>query len=227
MGDTSPRDAANAKILKRFKRLEEHLEPGELALRNQPAIWESEQSGRGQACDVILTNRRLLGYYQVRIPRERLFLEALSLQAISTVTLRERSHDPLFRELLISAGEQRVSIRGPIKPLEALYAALRHAIEEAREQGTATELAAESEGARPATLYGRQALGGSFERSPLGIALLFAVGLLLEILAAFLWIAGNDLSTSLPPFIAGVVATLTAILVYRQQRRGGFDSDRR
>jgi hypothetical protein len=223
MASTSGRSAPGAaRLPRRFRKLQAHLEPNEQLLESQPAIWtwQHPQEGSGVACDVIVTTLRLLGYYHLRFPRERLFLEAIPLAEISAVALRKRSGEPLFQELQISQGERQLRIRAPGRRIEALYAALESAVRSAR-LDPAAELPAALHPLRRPPAFERQALRGDFERSAVGIALLFAVGLLLEIGAAALWVAGVGLAISLPPFCAGLIAVLTALLLYREagQRR--------
>ncbi len=68
------------KILAQVKGLRNHLQPDEQPLLALPAIWDNGQEKRSAPCDVIVTNQRLLGYYLVSFPRERLFLDSLTLR---------------------------------------------------------------------------------------------------------------------------------------------------
>lgn len=193
------------------------MQPGEQPHVDVPAIWHGGQGRRGMPCDVILTNQRLLGYALVTFPRERLFLEALSLAAITTVSLRQRTYEPIFRELLVSNGQRRVYIRAPRQQIEMLYTSLRAATEE--HVSDAAEVIAENEPAsstRPAPIYDRQDIRTSFERSPLAITLLFVGGICLEIVGAILWSTSHSTQAGLPLCIAGFVAVLTAILIRKQ-----------
>src|SRR5947199_8667720 len=116
------------KILARLKRLRNHLQANEEPLFSVPAIWDGGQSQRSMACDVVLTNQRLFGYVFVSFPRERLFLDALQLNSIKAVSLRHKTFEPIFRELLVSEGQRKVYIRAPRQTIESSYDALRTAI---------------------------------------------------------------------------------------------------
>ena len=101
-------DKTAQSILTQIKGLQDYLQPDEQPLLSLPAIWENGREKRGAPCDVIITNQRLLGYYRVSFPRERLFLDALALSAIHNVSLRERNFAPIFRELMVSADGREV-----------------------------------------------------------------------------------------------------------------------
>src|SRR5947199_10015424 len=116
-------------IIRHLKGLSSHLLQGEEPLFTVPAIWDSGQNQRSVPCDVVLTNKRLFGYVYVTFPRERLFLDALTLTAIKVVTFRQKTFEPVFRELLVSDGQHKVYIRAPRKKLERLYEALQSAME--------------------------------------------------------------------------------------------------
>ncbi|WP_052889907.1 hypothetical protein [Thermogemmatispora carboxidivorans] len=210
---SSSQEGAARRILRRFHGLQAHLEPGEEPLESRPVIWHSQQHG-SVACDVILTNRRLLGYYQVRFPRRRLFLEAIPLAEVTAITLRSPQSKPLLHELLISSEEGVVLLRAPRRVIEGLYDSLHRL---GAETGPEPELAGAEPARAPSPRFDRQRLARSAEHSPAGIALIFACGLILEIIAIFLWLTTGSLATSLPPFGAGLLAVLTAILVYRQR----------
>jgi len=154
----------------------------------------------------------------VTFPRERLFLDALSLANIKAVTLRHKAFEPVFRELLVRDGQRRVYIRAPRQKIENLYEALRSAIEQ---YAPGTQPVLESEELRNGTpvtpTYGRQEIRTTFERSPLAIVLLFIGGLLLEIGGVVLWAVTQSPQTGLPLFIAGFAAVITAILVRRRR----------
>lgn len=206
------------KILKSLKGLRSHLQPGEEALVAIPAIWDSGQGPRSMPCDVILTNQRLMGYVFVTFPRERLFLEALSLNAITLVSLRHKSFEPIFRELLVSDSQHKVYIRAPRQKIETLYEELRSAIEKyvpAAKPVANDEQASDDDHSTP--VYGRQEIHTSFESSPLAVTLLFSGGLLLEVVGVVLWTIIHSLQAGLPLFIAGLVAVLTAFVVRRQR----------
>ena len=207
------------KILASLKGLHNHLQPDEEPLSTIPAIWDSGREQRSMPCDVVLTNQRLMGYVFVTFPRERLFLEALSLNAITIVSLRHKSFEPLFRELLVSDGQRKVYIRAPRQKIELLYQALRTAIEvyapagQSALQGEETNAGDVDHGG---LVYGRQEIRREFYRSPLAVTLLFIGGLLLEIGGAVLWAITQSAQAGLPLFIAGFIAVFTAFVVRRQ-----------
>jgi hypothetical protein len=211
------------KIFARLKGLRNHMQPAEEPLFSIPAIWDSGRGQHSMACDVVLTNQRLLGYVFVTFPRERLFLEAITLARITAVSFRQKTYEPIFRELLVSDGQQKVYIRAPRQKIEALYQALRSAIERyapAAEPALGDEqppTGRDQSGPYAAPVYGRQEIRTTFERSPLAITLLFVGGLILEIGGAVLWAVTHSAQTGFPLFIAGVVAVITATLVRRQR----------
>jgi hypothetical protein len=213
-----PQNRTAEKIIRRLKGLRAHLQPDEEPLFTVPAIWDSGQDQRSVPCDVVLTNKRLFGYIYVTFPRERLFLDALNLTAIKVVTFREKTFEPVFRELLVSDGQHKVYIRAPRKKLERLYEALQSAMEQ---YGPKTQPALQNEETKPinetTTTFGRQEIRTTFERSPLAITLLFIGGLILEIGGIVLWTTTQSSQTGLPLIIAGFVAVITAILVRRQR----------
>jgi hypothetical protein len=216
-----PRSSTAEKILTSLKGLRDHMQAGEEPLFRIPAIWHDAQEQRGMACDVVLTNQRLLGYVFVTFPRQRLFLEDLSLSSITIVSLRHKSFEPILRELLVSDGQRKVYIHAPRKKIEDLYQALRNALEKYA-PATQTSLEggkeddARGEHARP--VYGRQEIRRPFERSPLAITLLFTGGLLLEIMGGVLWALTQNIQAGLPLFIAGFFAVLTAFIIRRPRR---------
>src|SRR5713226_3974879 len=191
------------KILRHVKGLREQMQPDEQPLLAIPAIWDSGKGPRSTACEVIVTTRRLMGFYAVSFPRPRRFLEDMPLASMASVSFRHKTYEPLFRELLVSDGQSKVYIRAPRRYIEALYGALRSATEQyaATAQPTFEDIVPEddtpattttegainrapTEGAinRAPTIYGRQDIRTSFSRSPLAITLLFVGGILLEIL---------------------------------------------
>lgn len=213
-----PKNTTAEKILTRLKGLRTHLQAGEEPLFTVPAIWDSGQQQRSMPCDVVLTNQRLFGYVYVTFPRERLFLDALSLNAIKAVTFRQKTFEPLFRELLVTDGRRKVYIRAPRQKIERLYSALLSAIE--RYAPRAQPALDHEETSRPnqaTPTFGRQEIRAPFERSPLAITLLFIGGLLLEIAGVALWAAPQTTQAGLPLLVAGFVAVITAILVRRQR----------
>jgi hypothetical protein len=219
------------KILAQIKGLRNHLQPEEQPLLALPGIWDGGQEKRSTACDVILTNQRLLGYYFVSFPRERVFLDALTLTKIRNVAVREKNFEPLFRELLISEGQRKIYIRAPRQKIETLYAELRSAIEtyaplnkaalgenaedEEVEESTNSEQAETTLPTAP--VYGRQEIKTSFESSNIAIVMLFMGGLVLEIGGASLWATVGQ-TIGLPLCIAGFVLVFAAIAQRRQRR---------
>ncbi len=206
------------KISRNLKGLREHLQLDEEPLFTVPAIWDSGQDQRSVPCDVVLTNKRLFGYVYVTFPRERLFLDALNLTAIKAVTFRQKTFEPIFRELLVSDGQHKVYIRAPRKKLERLYEALQSAMER---YGPNKQTVLQSEVTKPInetnTTFGRQDIRTTFERSPLAITLLFIGGLILEIGGIILWSTTKSAPTGFPLIVAGFVAVITAFLVRRQR----------
>ena len=209
------------KILARLKGLRTHMQPGEEVLFSIPGIWDGGQGQRGMACDIVLTNQRLFGYAFISFPRERLFLDAIPLSSIQAISLRQKSFEPVFRELLVRNGQRNVYIRSRRKQIEGLYEALRAAIEQFAPAAHPALENAEVEtpaAVHPTPIYGRQEIPTPFERSSAGITLLFAGGLLLEVIGVLFWLATGSAQTGLPLFFAGLVAVITAVLVRRQQR---------
>ena len=164
------KNATADKILSQLKGLRNHLQPGEEPIFTVPAIWDNGQAQRSMPCDVVLTNQRLFGYVYVTFPRERLFLDALSLTEIKAVTLRQKTFEPVFRELLVRDGQRKVYIRAPRKKIESLYEALRSAMEQyAPKAKPAIEHEETSNVNETAPSFGRQEIRTTFERSPLAI----------------------------------------------------------
>ena len=213
---------ATEKIFRRFKSLRQHLQEGETPLFMVPAIWDGGVEAHGMACDVIVSNQRIFGYIYTTFPRERLFLDALPLESIRAVTLREKSFEPIFRELMVSSSERKVYIRAPRQKIESLQEALRQAIgqdkAETRPAANASEAAPVKTAQTAAPVYGTQDVRGTFERSLLSILLLFVGGLLLEILGVIVWVNTQSAQTGLPLCGAGLVAVITSILLMRQRR---------
>jgi len=206
------------KIIRHLKGLRTHLQPDEEPFFTVPAIWDSGQEQRSVPCDVVLTNQRLFGYYYVTFPRERLFMDALNLAEIKAVTFRQKTFEPVFRELFVSDGQHKVYIRAPRNKLERLYKALQSAMEI---YGPNTHPAIQGEEMKPTnettTAFGKQEIRTAFERSPLAITLLFIGGLVLEISGIVLWATTQSAPTGLPLIFAGFVAVITAFLVRRRR----------
>ena len=180
-----------------------------------PAIWDGGQSNHSIPCDVVLTDQRLLGYSFTSFPRERLFLDALTLSKITGVSLRQKTFEPIFRELMVSEGERKVYIRAPRQKIETLYSALRLAIESYAPAAEAM-FSVESTGKSAVPIFGRQDIHKPFENSPLAISLLFSTGLALEVIGAALWAATHSSQVGMPLCVAGFVAVLLAIVTRRQ-----------
>ncbi len=206
------------KIIRRLKGMRTQLQADEEPFFTVPAIWDSGQEQRSVPCDVVVTNQRIFGYYFVTFPRERLFMDALNLTEIKAVTFRQKTFEPVFRELFVSDGQHKVYIRAPRKKLERLYEALQSATER---YGSNIQAALQNEETKPIneapTAFGRQEIRTTFERSPLAITILFIGGLILEIGGIVLWTTTHSSQTGLPLIIAGFVAVITAILVRRQR----------
>ena len=212
------------KILRKIKHLRDHMLPDEIPLLAIPAIWESGKEQRSTPCDVIVTNQRLLGYYAVDFPRKRLFLEELSLSTITAVTLRHKTYEPLFHELMVSNAQRKIYIRTSRSNVESLYAALHSATKQYASATPTTSAEALPEQQTPvptptSSVFGRQDIRTTFSQSPLAIVLLFVGGLVLEIIAFGLWLATQSTPLALPLFVAGLVAVLTAIIVSRQRQK--------
>lgn len=230
-----------------------HLQPDEQVRLDIPGIWvtghtttsqqDGEQDGqnthsRSTTCDIVLTDQRLLGYAHIRFPRERLFLESFPLNTLTAVSLRQKSHEPLFHELLVSDGKRRAYIRSSRQKIEQLYEALRatnapnaslpsnttepaisqheQMLEEPEESGVSETTTGQA--SQPATVYGRQDIRRPFEQSPLGITILFVGGLLLEILGVILWGVTHSPQIGLPLCIAGFACVIAATTQRRRHR---------
>ena len=224
------------RIFRRLKGLRERMQPGEVPLLNIPGIWDNGQEGRSMGCDIVLTNQRVMGYVFTTFPRERLFLEAVPLAEITAVSLRHKTHEPLFRELLVRDRGRKVYIRSSRRHTDMLYDALRSAIEKyapqaqtalehEENQGNQEETAettrpapTTSRAPTPTPVYGRQDIRTAFESSPLAITLLLIGGLVLEVIGILLWAVTRSTTTGGPLFFAGLLCVIFAIIVKRQQR---------
>ncbi len=218
----SQRTQATEKIIAKIKGLQGHLQEGEEAVLALPAIWDNGEKSHSTACDVILTNQRIIGFYYRSFPRERVFIDSLNLADLVNVTWREKSYEPVFREIQLSAGKRKVYIRTPRQKSEALYAALRAAT---GKEISATDTASTTDNTQssPATeqsttIYGKQDIQQAFDTSTLAILLLFVGGIVLEIIGGVLWLTTQSAQTGVPLFIAGFVAVAAAIVVRRQKR---------
>lgn len=246
---SSSKNKGAERILGQLKGLRERMQPDEEPLLDIPGIWdrklegtkeakeakEAEESGEiggsggSMACDIVLTNQRLMGYAYTAFPRERLFLDAIPLTEITAVSLRHKTFEPLFRELLVRSRERKVYVRTSRRHVEALYERLRSAIEEyapqaqaALEQGESQPEASEAEPAttptRLAPVYGRQDIRTAFESSPLAITLLLIGGLALEVIGILAWVITKSVPTGGPLFFAGLLCVIFSIIIKRQQR---------
>jgi hypothetical protein len=211
------------KILSRCKGLSQQLQVGEEPVFSMPAIWDSDNYSHGEACEVILTNERLIGFYFKSFPREKLFLDALNLSAITHVTLRQKTY-ALFRELMVSEGTHKVAIRIPRQKSEALYAALRTATSAPHDSDEQEVIVEAPEVLTPADtlsapVYGREDIRVAFDTSPLAIVVLFVGGIALEIVGAILWSLTQSSQIGLPLCIAGCISVGIAILQARQRNK--------
>ncbi|SRR5579871_2761145 len=217
----SSQSHASERILRRFKGLPGHLQAGEQPVFTIPAIWDSGQGRHSTACDVIITNQRVFGYIYTRFPRERLFLDALPLNEINAVSLRQKTYEPVFRELLVGSEKRRVYIRAPRQKIERLYDELRSTIDQfvpGAQRASPEPTEQEQRVASRSPAYGKQEIRAPFERSSLAITLLFVGGLILEIGGALLWFATQSFQVGFPLIVAGLVSVGTAMLISRQRR---------
>lgn len=215
------------KILASIKGLRDHLQPDEEPLATIPGIWDSIPTGESErhatTCEIVVTNQRLLGFQYTKFPRERLFLEAFTLSAITSLTFHQKSFDPLFRELMVSDGLHKAYIRSSREKIEVLNREVQSAIETYAPHATSlTKSSAEQEESnettpRLAPVYEHKKLRTTFEQSHLGITVLFVGGLLLEILGIFLWSTTRSAQIGLPLCVAGFFAVFVAMLTRRQQ----------
>ena len=206
------------KILARTKGLRRYIQPDEEPILKVPAIWDSGQREHSKPCSVIVTSTRLIGFDFATFPRERLFLENFPLATISSVTVRHKTYEPLFRELVVSDGERKVYIRAPRKHIEELYATLRLVTEYRDYIGEhEDEDEAKIVQSTPIPIYGRQDIHTTFEHSPMAIILLFVGGLVLELIGITGWLLTGNLQAGIPLFIAGFIAVIVATFVRRQR----------
>ncbi|HEY0756691.1 MAG TPA: hypothetical protein VGD98_22250 [Ktedonobacteraceae bacterium] len=239
--------STSEKILGRLKGLRAQMRAGEQPLFSIPAIWENATAHQSNACDLVLTNQRLFGYIYTTFPRPRLFLDDLELPAVTTVSIRSKSFEAMFRELLVSDNRKRIYIRATSKKIEETYSALRAAIDE-HASLTADTLAASSQADQPGKeqslfpqsvapsstsqtvlagsrsqssagpTYSRQRIRQPLERSPLGITLLLAGGLILEILGVLAWAIIDNAQAGIPLILTGIFAVIVATFARRQKR---------
>jgi len=215
------------KILTSIRGLRDQLQPDEEPLATIPGIWDSIPRGESErhatTCEIVVTNQRLLGFQYTKFPRERLFLEAFPLFAITTLTFHQKSFDPLFRELLVSDGLRKTYIRSSREKIELLNREVQSAIETYAPHATSPiqspseQEVSEEHVPHAAPLYERKTLRTTFEQSHLGITVLFIGGLLLEILGILAWSLTRSGQIGLPLCIAGFFAVFVAMLTRRQQ----------
>jgi hypothetical protein len=223
------------KILARLKGLAQQLQPDEEPIEAFPAIWDNGQSSSSALCDVIITNQRVIGFYARSFPRERLFFDSLSLSDIKNVILRQKSHEPMFHELMLSVEKRKVYIRAPRKKIADLYASLKTAIDHygsTNHTFTPAEQTAEASNnsdqtstvqqeqtqLQQQTIYAQQELQTPFETSLTAIALLFAGGIVLEIVGVILWSTTHDAQIGFPLCFAGFFAVAVSIWQRRKLR---------
>ncbi|GHO54668.1 hypothetical protein [Ktedonobacter robiniae] len=197
------------------KNIQQHLQEGEVVLFSAPGFWDNGEVNYSTACELVLTNQRIIGYYTKSFPREHLFLDSLPLADLTQVSLRQKNYEPLFRELLVSDGARKIYMRTSRRHIERLYALLSETTGkgEATTQDAATE---DNSTPHQSPSYARQKVRTSFESSSLGITVLFVGGLLLEIIGVMLW-RTQGAAIGIPLCIAGLVAVTTALLVRRQR----------
>jgi hypothetical protein len=210
---------ASQKITASLKGLRDHLQENEQPIINIPGIWDNGQQNRSTACDIVLTNQRLLGYYKVSFPRERLFLDTLPLSFIRAVVLQQKK-DPVFRELMVDTTDRKVYIRSSRQKIELLNAALQSTIEQdmANANIRFDTAGAEQQGTQ-ALIRERSGMRQPMQSSPLNITLLFTGGLFLEVLGILLWSGTHSAQIGATLVIAGFVSWLAAMFL-RKKRQG-------
>jgi hypothetical protein len=233
MPDTA--SAAANKIFRRLKGLRAHMQAHEEPILALPAIWDSGSSSHSTACDVIVTNQRLLGYYYRSFPRERIFIETINLADIGTVVWRKKNYEPIFREILVSDGTHKVYIRTPQQKSVLLYDTLHtlteHNKRSDKQNEASIETSSDKERNEPeernepraeqeqiqtsehqAPVYGREEVIRPFEKTPLAVTSLLVGGILLELIGIVLLLNTHNASISIPLFIAGFVAVGASFL---------------
>lgn len=210
--------AASQKITASLKGLRDHLQENEQPIINIPGIWDNSQQNQSTACDIVLTNRRLLGYYKVSFPRERLFLDTVPLSSIHTATIQQKK-DPVFRELMVSTANRKVYIRSSRQKIEILNTALHTIIESKEADNNAKSETAGTEqlGTQPQRSE-RSEIQQSTPNSPLNITLLFTGGLFLEVLGAVLWASTHSAQIGAPLVIAGFISWLAAMYLRKKRQ---------
>lgn len=221
-------------ITARVKGLQAYLQPEELPCFSQPAIWVGGTNKPNETCEVVITNKRVIGFYYRSFPREKVFLDTVDLASINRVTFLQKSYEPIFRDIVIKAGSRTISLRTPGQKAEALFNALQEAAPSSQISTTeeAIETVASANNSvtpepEPAhisstnmtnTTYERQTTRNPFSASAITIILLFIGGIILEIVGAIVWAGTASAPTGLPLCIAGFIAVVAAILQTRQRR---------
>ncbi|HTI13427.1 MAG TPA: hypothetical protein VL461_02505 [Dictyobacter sp.] len=216
------KSGAAEKILASTKGLREHLQPEEKPLLAVPAIWDGGQSKTSTACDVIITNQRVIAYFMRSFPKTFTFIDTLNLADLTAITFRQKSYEPVFRELQISNDQRKVFIRAPRQKLDALYTMLQFVTGRDAAPETTPTPPSEIDTEQPKTekaspIYGRQDIQRSFDYSPMAALLLFLGGIIFEVIAFLLWSSMHSLQISLPLFAAGLIAVIASIRIRRQQ----------
>jgi hypothetical protein len=211
--------AATNKIFQRLKGLRAQMQTDEEPILALPAIWDSGSSSHSTACDVIVTNQRLIGYYYRGFPRERIFIETLDLAKLNTVTWRDKNFEPVFREILVSDGLHKVYIRTPRQKSALLYETIQMLTEQndlASKQQEITSTAGVDEQIQVSThrapIYGHEEVRRPFENTVLSNVVLLVGGILLEIFGILLLTTLHNASISIPLFVAGFVAVAASFL---------------
>ena len=214
------------KILASIKGLRDHLQPDEEPLVTIPGIWDGVPTGESErraiTCEIVVTNQRVIGYMYTKFPRERLFLEAFPLKNITNLAFRQRSFDPLFRELSLSDGTRTAYIRSSREKIELLYHEIQTAIATYAPHSTSSsqssEYTSDEATVRPVPIYERKTIRTTFEQSSLGITALFVGGLLLEVIGIIAWSLTQSIQVGLPLCLAGLLAVFIATLSVRHRR---------
>jgi hypothetical protein len=207
------------KILTRIKGLGQHLQTGEEPIATIPAIWDNGQDDGSALCDVIVTSQRVIGFYFRTFPREKLFFDTLPLAHIENVITRQKAHEPIFQELLLSALGRKIYIRAPRKKIISLEQILKTTLEHNTSPSTSStnEKSTTTISSTPQhVVYAKQEIQTPLEQSKTTITLLFVGGILLELLGALLWSTTHDAQIGFPLCIAGFVAVAISLRLRRK-----------
>ncbi len=189
--------------------IDPYIHLNEAALLTIPAIWDNGQSQKSRPCEIVLTDQRLLGFFR---SRRETSVEEFALEAIQTVTFREKQYEPIFRELLVSDGVRRVFIRAPKKKLEELYIRLQATLKLQTSTGEAVTASKSS------PTFERENLStASYESSSAGLTMLLGLGIAMECLSLFLCTAAQNLQAAAPLFIVGFMAVCLAFIIRRRR----------